>query len=120
MSKRRARKKKKRQQRTTTVRRHFILGPARKHFTKHFETYPQHERHLDTFTSDITANPYHCEDDPDRIRKLTWTSKMAAAGYPRGSYRWKQKDLRIVYEIDKTMFVVTPLAAGTAGKIPYR
>lgn len=120
MSKRRARKKKKKQQRTAAARRHFTLGHPRKRFTKHFDTYPQHQCHLDTFTSDITANPYHCEDDPNRIIKLKWTSKMAAAGYPRGSYRWKQKDLRIVYEIDETMYVVTPIAAGTPGKIGYR
>lgn len=121
MSKRERRKKRRRQRRQSPgPRNRFTLGHPRARFSKHFEKYQHHQKHLEPFEHDVTTNPFFCKEDPDRIQKLRWSGKVSDAGYPRGSYRWKQEQLRIVYSINKSERVVTPLDADTAGEIGYR
>ncbi len=90
-----------------------IVKPQ-KQFRKFFETHPEKRKYIPEFEADVTDNPYH-HSTPDKIVKL-----RPQDYYPDQSYRWKKKDLRIVYLPQKKEKLILPLDADTAGSIGYR
>jgi len=67
----------------------------------------------DKFKTVVVENPfYHAKHK--RIKKLKISS------YPKGTYRYKDEPLRVVYYPEKKKKIVYPLAAGTATNIDYK
>ena len=66
------------------------------------------------FEANVAANPFF-HPKHKRIAKLP--SKSV---YPKGTYRYRNDPLRVVYYPDKEDRTVYPLAAGTATDIAYK
>jgi len=65
------------------------------------------------FETAVAKNPFH-HPKPKRIEKLQ------SSTYPKGTWRFKDEPLRVVYYPNKETKVVYPLEAGTATNISYK
>jgi len=65
------------------------------------------------FKTVVINDPFY-HPKPKRIKKLKTTT------YPKGSYRYKDEPLRVVYYPEKSTKTVYPLAVGTSTNIPYK
>jgi mRNA-degrading endonuclease RelE of RelBE toxin-antitoxin system len=90
------------------------IAEPKRHFQKFFETHTQYVEFIPEFRADVTENPFRHEN-PIKIKKLKPNDS-----YPPDCYRWRKKDLRIVYSVSKPDKLIFPLDADTAGGIAYK
>lgn len=81
---------------------------------KWFRRHPDHAKYIPEFEADVTKNPYR---NPGK-KKITQV--QSEENYPKGCYRWRKSDLRIVYLPKKSNHTVYPLDAHSAGGIAYK
>lgn len=93
----------------------WIVGPPASSFEKHFYTHRHHTKYISEFETDVTTNPFR-----HQTRGKIVPIQQERSRYPKGSYRWRKSDLRVVYFPKKDDHTVYPLDAGTAGSIPYK
>lgn len=62
----------------------------------------------------VTESPFY-HPKPKRIKKIE-----EGTSFPKGTYRYRDDPLRVVYYPDKEKRIIYPLAAGTATDIPYK
>jgi len=89
------------------------IAPPPRSFEKHFKNRPDHTEYIPEFQIDVTENPYF-HPTPNKIAKLQPTD------YGKNIYRWRKKDLRIVYKPVKKESTIYPLDAGSASSIGYK
>jgi mRNA-degrading endonuclease RelE of RelBE toxin-antitoxin system len=70
------------------------------------------KRWLD-FERDVTANPY-------RHPKHKRIARLKDSRFPKGTYRYRNEPIRVVYFPEGKKKIVYPLAVGTATDIPYK
>lgn len=90
------------------------IAKPKRQFIKFFKTHPEKTKYIPELEADVTDNPFY-HRTPDKIVKLEPQDY-----YPDDSYRWKKRDLRIVYLPLKKEKLILPLDADTAGGIRYR
>lgn len=66
------------------------------------------------YKEDVSKDPFR-SDDSSKIRKL-----QPQFGYPKGYYRYKKSDMRVVYTPEKPAHTVITVEIGSAGDIGYK
>lgn len=85
----------------------------RRKIEKEYKSDTQLENRWKDFETDVTQNPFY-HPKPKRIEKLRDTS------FPKGTWRYRNEPIRVVYYPEKSNKIVYPLAVGTATDIPYK
>ena len=91
------------------------LIPPAKTTLEHFKSNPKHTKYIYDYERDVTSSPFY-HPAKGRIVKL----QPEIRRYPKGSYRWKKSDLRIVYLPEKKEHIIYTLEANTVGDIGYK
>lgn len=107
-------KKKPKDQSNSEPTTNWVLAEPKKKFEKFFEDHTEFIIYIPEFEADVTENPFRHETHK-KICKL-----QPNDAYPPGCYRWRKKDLRIVYSVIKQQHLILPLDANTAGDIDYK
>lgn len=85
----------------------------RKEIEEEYKSDTQLEKRWKNFEKDVTQNPFY-HPKAKRIEKIRDTS------YPKGTWRYRNDPIRVVYYPEKSSKIIYPLAVGTPTTISYK